>query len=102
MRDPHVVSLKYKLETTGYVSFENAPPVEAEEGSFSVRLENGIVTCKLKEHFSSVDEARKAVEEFLRAWEIQHGLQYGKQEIRFRFDDAKVIDRNPLPPDGNQ
>lgn len=67
-----------------------------------MRLEDGIVTLKLKEHFPSIASACNVVDEFLRAWELDAALSYGKREIKFTFKDAEVIDRNPPPPGSPQ
>jgi hypothetical protein len=54
MRDAHVVSLRYRLETDKTVTFENPPPIEREINEFVAQLENGVLTCQMKEHYPSV------------------------------------------------
>jgi hypothetical protein len=97
MRDPHVVALRYKVETTPTITFNNPPAVEAEASAFRLRLENDEVTIELKEHFPSIEAARIAVDSFLRSWELDIVLRFGRQEIKFAFEDADVIDRDPPP-----
>ena len=98
MRDPHVVWVRYRLEADPHVTFENPPPIEWETDTFRMRLAEGIATFEMREHFPSVQEARNAVEVLLRSWEIDTGLRYGTREIHFRYEDSKLIDRNPPPP----
>ncbi len=98
MRDPHVVSLTYRLVPSERLSFANPEPVEDETEAFSVRLADGVVTVDLHEHHDSRLSARHAVEPYLRAWEIQHALWAGSREVRFEFEDAEVIDRDPPKP----
>lgn len=98
MRDPHVEALRYRLEVDETISFQNPQPVEYETSIYKLRLDKDILTAKLKVHFSSVGEARKAVEKDLRAWEIDYALCHGRREISFVYKDADVIDRDPLPP----
>ena len=99
MRDPHVETLRYRVETANNVAYDNPPPVEVDEGEFSGHLENGIFTCDMKSHCSSIETARKVVDQYLHAWEIDADLTRGRGEIRFIYESAKVIDRNPPPPD---
>jgi len=97
MRDPHVKSIRYRLDTGKSVSYENPQPVEIEAQQFSIRLDNGILTCGFKEHYPSIEKARSAVEGFLRAWEIDVALSRGIGEFNFIYENAEVIDRNPPP-----
>lgn len=90
MSDCRVESLAYELETESTVHFD-ADPVDHETDAFSLRLEDGRLTVDLHEHFSSVEEAREEIESFLEAWEVSYGLQIGKREISFDYEDAEVI-----------
>lgn len=100
MRDPHVVSLGYRLVPAETVTFsKRAPPVEAESDGFKVRLANDSLIVEMLDHHASEESARAAVERYLRAWEISYALQVGGQpEFRFEFVRAEVIDRDPPPP----
>lgn len=102
MRDPHVVSLRYKLETVPTVTFNNPPPVKVETDAFLLCLENGRAFVEMKEHFAAVEAARSAVDPYLHSWELDVALRFGRQEIRFTYEDAEVIDRNPPPPGSPQ
>jgi hypothetical protein len=102
MRDPHVVSLQYRLETDPGVTFQNPPPVEAETEAFLVRLDNGVATFQLKDHFPSEEGARRVVDAYVRAWEIATALRYDRQEIKFVFEKAEVVDLKPPPPGSNE
>lgn len=98
MRDPHVEWLRYRLETAPSVSYTQPPPLDIDYREFSGRLEEGILTSQMKEHYSSIVAARQVVDPYLRAWELDVALEFGRGEIRFIFEDGKVIDRNPPPP----
>jgi hypothetical protein len=98
MRDPHVASLRYRLVPGETVTFDCPPPVERETGPFRVRLEDGVATFEMLEHHASEETARRCVEEYLRAWEIDVALRSGRAEVRFEFEDADIIDRDPPPP----
>lgn len=62
MRDPHVETLRYRLETANNVAYHNPPPIEVDEGEFSGHLEDGIFTCHMKSHFPSIEADRKVVD----------------------------------------
>lgn len=99
MRDPHVEILRYRLETASNITYDNPLPVDIDHDEFSGRLETGILTCHMKKHYESIDAAHKVVTWYLRAWEMDAALKFGPGEIRFVYEDAQVIDRNPPPPD---
>jgi hypothetical protein len=100
MRDPHVAALSYQLETTeALLSFENPQPCEAETALCRFYLAEGMLTCTMKEHYPSPNEARGMVDPLLHAWVLADSLQRGRREIRFVFQRAEVIDRDP-PPEG--
>jgi hypothetical protein len=93
MRDPHVVSLTYRLVLSERTSFvENVKPIEDDNDAFSMRLDDGVVTFEMHEHHASEASARQAVEHYLRTWEIDHALRMGSSEIRFEFERAQVVD----------
>lgn len=98
MRDPHVVYLQYKVKTPENITFNKNQVIKGIQNKFEFRLENGFLTCFMEDHFPSAKEARKAVEGFLRSWEIKAALEVGYKQIIFQFEDAKIIDRNPPLP----
>jgi len=98
MRDPHVASLRYRFVADETVSFDCPPPVERETEAFRMRLEDGVATFEMIEHPASEETARRRVEEYLQAWEIDAALRPGREEVRFEFEEADVIDRDPPPP----
>lgn len=95
MRDPHVLSLTYKLKTTDLVSYVDPPAVRRERGPFSIELKDGILTVRMNDHFATVGEARGIVDPFIRSWEIHSALTKGSREFEFVFAHPEVIDRNP-------
>jgi hypothetical protein len=95
MADPHVASVRYRLEASEGTTFDNPPPVHLETMCFKVTLADGVATFEMKEHYPDVEAARKAIEPFLRAWGIDAALRMGGQEISFRYQDVQVIDRDP-------
>ncbi len=102
MRDPHVVSLRYRLETDKTVTFEDPPSIERETNEFIAQLENSILKCQMKEHYPSVPAAREVVDKFVQAWELDIALRFGRGEMWFVYEDAHLIDRDPPPPGSPQ
>lgn len=102
MREPHVESLQYRLETDEKTTYNNPPAVQWETDEFCACLDDGLLEIRMKTHFSSVEEARKHVDGVLRAWEIDVALRRGPGELRFVYEGARVIDRDPAPPGSNR
>lgn len=101
MRDPHVVALRYRVVPVETVTFD-APPAEWETEAFRIQLADDVATFEMLEHHASEETARKCVDEFLRAWEIDVGVRFGRPEMGFQFEGADVIDREPPPPGSGQ
>jgi hypothetical protein len=98
MADPHVAFVRYTLRPCDRVSYNDPLPVEFETDEARFRLAEGKLTCKMKAHFPTVDEACRALGPTLRAWEVDADLRWGRGELRFTFDGANVIDRALAPP----
>jgi hypothetical protein len=94
MRDPHVKSLFYRLETDKNTTYSNPPPITYEAEDFSVELKNKRLKVTLKRHFPTVEEARYEIEKFLRAWELDVALKRGPGEFQLKYENSEVIDRN--------
>lgn len=90
MGNRRVESLTYQLETDDTVSFD-ADPIEYDTDAFSLRLEEDELTVDLREHFSSVEEARECVDPFLEAWEVKYGTHFRQREIGFSYEGAQVV-----------
>ena len=95
MRDPHVEALEYRLEHGDDISYDDPDPVEFGTEKFVGRLEDGELLVTMREHFERAEEARRVVDPFLRAWELDDRLRGRKDEISFKYLRARVIDRNP-------
>jgi hypothetical protein len=59
MNDPHVEWLVYRLETAATLVFQKPEPREDDTSSFHLRLEDGGLTVTMKDHYASVEEARR-------------------------------------------
>jgi hypothetical protein len=99
MNDPLVVSLLYRLDVSyDVVRYVNPPSVTWSTPVFDADLTDGILTCTMNQHLASIEDARNAVDIYLRAWELEAALRRGRHELHFVYDNkAEVVDRNPSP-----
>lgn len=98
MRDPHVKTLYYQITTGEGISYRDPEPLNFSNhfGDFSAA--NNRLAVEVSEHFTEVADAREAIEAFLKSWEIDADLNRNVGMLRFKFETADVIDRNPPPP----
>lgn len=101
MNEPVVESLNYILKTSDEMSFDNPPILEVDLPSFKITLENGNLNVKMKDYYSTEKQARTIVEPFLKVWELDNFLTYGRKELWFEFIDSKIVDKNPISLDGS-
>ena len=97
MNDPHVAVLIYKIEHGDSIDYSKAKPLDHEEAGFRVKITNGQVCFKFKDHYASVDEAREAIGDYIRSWEFDAGLREGPNRFKLKFDQSQIEDRNPTP-----
>ncbi len=95
MNDPHVVALLYRVEHGESVDYSEAEPLVREEPAFRLEVKDNKVRFELKDHYASEEDARNAVEDYIRDWEFDACLEKGPDSFRLKFDRAKIIDRNP-------
>ena len=96
--DMHVVSLTYKLVTDNSTSFINCDSIKLETEIFNLELNDGILTCYLNIHYDTEELARQVIDKYLKSWEIDYALRYGRGEIYFQFVKSNVIYREPDSP----
>ncbi|MDH3469227.1 MAG: hypothetical protein OES26_25655 [Gammaproteobacteria bacterium] len=99
MNDPHIESLVYGVEASAdNISYGDPPPVEFQNSIGHFRLEDGVLTVEIAEHFADAESARYVVEQYLRSWIVQTDLTANPGQIEFKYQTANVIDRDPPPP----
>lgn len=102
MRDPHVHAMHYKVSSGEGISYRNPEPMSFSNYVGTFDLSDGNLRIAPTEHFPDENDARRAVDPFLRAWEIEADLTSNIGMIRFKFDRVEVIDRDPSPPGSPQ
>lgn len=102
MRDPHVQAMHFAVGSGEGISYRDPEPVSFVDHLGAFDLADGKLTIAPVEHFSDEEEARRAIEPFLRAWEIDADLSSNLGMIRFTFERVELIDRDPPPPGSPQ
>ena len=90
-----VKSLVYRVTSGEDTIYKEPAPLEVDTEKWKGCLDNGILTCHMKAHYSSVAVARKEVERYLRAWEIDAAIAFGRGSIAFVYQNAEVLDLTP-------
>lgn len=98
MRDPHVQVMHFAVGSGEGISYSDPEPISFTNCLGAFELDLGKLRIAPVEHFSDEDEARRAIEPFLRAWEIEADLRLNIGMIRFTFERVELIDRDPPPP----
>lgn len=98
MNDPHVVALNYVIRHNDSIDYSQAEPLCRDEPGFRLTVENKKVRFEFKEHHASEEQAKHAVEKYIRVWQFDAALKYGNPEsFRLEFEKAEIVDRNPTP-----
>ena len=85
MNDPHVAALIYKIEHGPSVDYRKAESIDHEEAGFRVKIAKDQVRFEFKEHYATEDAARKAIEDYIRAWEFGAGLENGPSCFKLKL-----------------
>jgi hypothetical protein len=101
MNDPHVKALHYLVVCGQSADYDNAPPLQEETTEFTLSIGGKHAVFEIKNHYASVEEARRRVEEYIRAWEMLAGIEHDPGNFRLVFERPEVIDRSPSPNSGN-
>ena len=98
MNDPHVDSLIFQVKHGSLVDYSQAEPLFREEPALRLEVKDKQARFEMKEHYATEDEARKAVEEYIRLWELDACLRHRDPDFfRLEFNKSQIIDRNPGP-----
>lgn len=97
MNDPQVTALYYWVDHDDSVHYENAAPLEYADDEVEVHLEKRHLTLRPKRHYPTAQEAREALEGFIRDWEFNSTVEAGSRQFALLYMDADIIDLNPTP-----
>jgi hypothetical protein len=98
MRDPHVVRLHFTIGSEEGTAYRDPLPFSFSNAFGKFEILGKALTVEPAVHFATEKEARDGVEPFLRSWEIDADLRFSLGTIRFAFDRAEIIDRDPPSP----
>ena len=97
MNDPHVKAIHYIIEHDGSIDWRDAKPLAHEDELFRIKVDKVQVTVEPKNHYATADEAKGAVEGFMRRWEFEAALSGRSGSFKLRYGYADIIDRSPTP-----
>ena len=98
MNDPHVVALNYVVRHNDSIDYSKAVPLRRDEPGFRLTVENKKARFEFKEHHASEEQAKDALEKYIRVWQFDAALKYGNPDaFRLVFEKAEIVDRNPTP-----
>ena len=98
MNDPHVVALIYRIDHRDTIDYSKAEPFSRDEQGFRLTVEDNRARFEFKEHYATVEKAKKTLGEYIRVWEIHVQLEHGPNSFRLQFDKHEIIDRKPTLP----
>jgi hypothetical protein len=98
MRDPHVARLHFTIGSEEGTAYRDPPPLNFTNPLGEFETLGNALTVEPAVHFATEEEARTGIEPFLRSWEIDADLRFDLGTIRFSFERAELIDRDPPPP----
>ena len=98
MNDPHVVALNYSIKHDSSVDYSKALPLDHEDETFRIKIEDKQVRLELKEHYPTEEAARQAVDRYISSWELNAALSGQPGQFKLTFQGADIVDWNPTPP----
>ena len=91
-----MTSLIYRIECENWVDYNQAISFEREEPGFRVKVEDAKVRIELKERYPTIDEAQRAVEQYIQAWNVSSCCTLGPNYFRLEFEKA-IYEPGPQP-----
>jgi hypothetical protein len=96
-----VRALVYRVVWAHDVDYERAPRVHIEKNDFDLDLFGRELRATLKREYSTIEQARTHVENYLRSWEIFIGISGHPNEVQFVYEQAEV-DEVKIDPETGQ
>ena len=103
MNDPHVKAIHYFIKHDDSVSYQDVSPLVYEDELFRVKADKDKVVFEPKNHYTTEEDARSAVEGLVRRWDFEAALRTGSARFKLIYARVDIIDRNPdrnPPPPG--
>ena len=100
MNDPHVKAIHYFIEHDDSVDYRDVSPLVCEDELVSVKADKVEVVFEPKNHYTTEEDARSAVEGLVRRWEFEAALRIGSARFKLIYARVDIIDRSPPPSRG--
>lgn len=94
-------TLGYHVVWAADVDYERAPPIHIETDDFAFDLSGRELRVTLKREYSTIEQARTHVEDYLRSWEIFIGISGHADEVQFVYERAEVEEVKIDPKTGH-
>ena len=97
MNDPHLAALIYDIEHDSSITYDQVSPLTKEVDGFTVKIGNEQVRLEPKKHYSSLIDALKCADDFVKNWELNAALHGQPGHFSLVFNHSEIIDLNPTP-----
>jgi hypothetical protein len=87
---PRIKSLTYKVIPDKSVDYDNAPKIIEETEDFTVKMDHKKAIFELKGNFTSVQDARAIVDDFLERWQVIIGIENDPDDLKFKYVTAEL------------
>lgn len=91
MAEPRVLILRYNLKPSAGVSFSDPPPLDHETDDFTMHIEKGLATFRMKALDDTSEHARECAEQWLRNWTMDDALRRKERGFEFEFHSCEEI-----------
>jgi len=83
---PRIDKLYYKVITAKSVDYDKASNVSEETDEFVLTMDKDQAVFKMKCLYSSVEEAKSVIEDYLERWKVVIGLEHDPGDLDFQYD----------------
>jgi hypothetical protein len=101
MSEAHVEKLFYRVLVPEHTDYETAASISGETEDFNWNLSKDQLVIEIKAHYQTEDEAREAIDQYLKAWEVMAALHHAPECLTFSFDRSEVSDQPPRASDSD-
>ena len=81
-----IKSLHYKVIPGRSADYDKTPKIIEETDEFVLRMDKDQAVFKMKGHYSSLEEAKSVVEDYLERWKVIIGLEHDPGDLDFRYN----------------
>ena len=95
-------ALGYRVVWAADVDYMRAPPIHIETDDFVLDLSGCELRASLKREYSTIEQARTQVDDYLHGWEIVIGISEHPDAVHFKYESAEVDEVEIDPETGHR